>query len=290
LRRRLRHLPDEVKLDAQRVLDLDNTIIGRFQEITKQKLTGMRIRCHGDYHLGQVLYTGRDFVIVDFEGEPARHLGERRIKRSPLRDVAGMLRSFEYATYVGLRGQASTVLRSEDLPMLREWARAWYQWVSATFLKSYLQLMADTPILPQPPEGMKVLLDAYLLYKAIYEVNYELNNRPDWVGLPLQGILHVLGAGEQPAKATSTKKRALTICPVCNTEFYVVGSSDELPPVVNVTCPNCQTELVVDFKKAGKEAEEKPEDKTTHGKKPEKAVQKVKGVIEEVGGKAKKEG
>jgi maltose alpha-D-glucosyltransferase/alpha-amylase len=289
LRRRLRYLPDDVKVDAQRVLDMDNTIIGRFQDITRQKLTGMRIRCHGDYHLGQVLYTGRDFVIVDFEGEPALHLGERRIKRSPLRDVAGMLRSFEYAAYVGLRGLASMVLRSEDLPRLQEWAQAWCQWVSATFLKSYLQLMADTPILPQPREGMKVLLDAYLLYKAIYEISYELNNRPDWVGLPLQGVLKVLGVEGQPARTTPTKKRALTICPVCNTEFYVVGSSDGLPPVVNVTCPNCQTELVVDFKKARREAEEKLEGKVTPGKKPE-AVQKAKGVIEGVGGKAKKEG
>ena len=153
----------------------------------------MRARCHGDYHLGQVLYTGSDFVIVDFEGEPARHLGERRIKRSPLRDVAGMIRSFHYAACVALHGRVSTLLRPEDLPMLEEWAQAWYLWVSATFLKSYLELMAATPILPQSREGMKAILDAYLLDKAIYEVNYELNNRPDWVRAPLQGILQVLG-------------------------------------------------------------------------------------------------
>ena len=158
----------------------------------------MRIRCHGDYHLGQVLYTGNDFVIIDFEGEPARHLGERRIKRSPLRDVASMIRSFHYAAYVALHGQASTLLRAEDLPVLEEWARAWYLWVSASFLKSYLELMANTPILPPSREGMQVLLDAYLLDKSIYEVNYELNNRPDWVILPLRGILQIMGVEEKP--------------------------------------------------------------------------------------------
>jgi len=207
VRQRLKQLPDEAKADAQKVLALEDTIIGRFQDISRRKITGMRIRCHGDYHLGQVLYTGSDFVIIDFEGEPSRHLGERRIKRSPLRDVAGMIRSFHYAAYVALRGQVSTtVLRPEDLPVLEKWAQAWYLWVSATFLKSYLELMADIPILPQSKEGMQVILDAYLLDKAIYEVNYELNNRPDWLELPLHGILQVLGVGEESATKRAGKE------------------------------------------------------------------------------------
>jgi maltose alpha-D-glucosyltransferase/alpha-amylase len=213
LRQRLKHLPDDIKVDAQKVLSLEGVIIGCFKEIPKHKISGMRTRCHGDYHLGQVLYTGKDFVIIDFEGEPSRHLGERRIKRSPLRDVAGMIRSFHYAAHFALRGQAPTVLRLEDIPMLEEWAEAWYLWVSATFLKSYLDIMVDTPILPQTREGMKVILDAYLLDKALYEVNYELNNRPDWVGLPLQGILQVLESDEGMAKILQevrekTKKEA----------------------------------------------------------------------------------
>jgi predicted RNA-binding Zn-ribbon protein involved in translation (DUF1610 family) len=243
----------------------------------------MRTRCHGDYHLGQVLYTGNDFVIVDFEGEPARHLGERRIKRSPLRDVAGMIRSFHYAAYAALRGQTSTVLRPEDQPLLEEWAGAWYQWVSATFLKSYLEIMAVTPILPQTRDGMKVILDAYLLEKALYEVNYELNNRPDWVGLPLRGILQVLGV-EKQSEAAATKKRPLVICPACNTEFYVVSPSDELPTVVNVTCPNCQTKLVVDSKKARKESDEELVKVTDEiRQKPGRLTKKARGKPEEEG-------
>jgi len=209
LRQRMRQLPEEVKADARKVLGLEDAIMERFQALTSRRIAGMRLRCHGDYHLGQVLYTGSDFIIIDFEGEPARHLGERRIKRSPLRDIAGMIRSFHYAAYAAVRGQASTTMRPEDLPVLAEWARSWYLWVSAVYLKSYLQFMADTPILPQSREGMKVILDAYLLDKAIYEVNYELNNRPDWVGLPLQGILQMLAVEEEPADtATQTATEA----------------------------------------------------------------------------------
>ncbi|MFC2010591.1 phosphotransferase, partial [Chloroflexota bacterium] len=145
LRRNLSYLPDEAKADAQQVLSLEDAIVERFEEITRRRITGMRVRCHGDYHLGQVLYTGNDFIIVDFEGEPARHLGERRIKRSPLRDIAGMIRSFHYAAYVTLHGQGATTLRPEDLPVLEDWAQSWYLWVSTTFLKSYLELMAPEP-------------------------------------------------------------------------------------------------------------------------------------------------
>jgi maltose alpha-D-glucosyltransferase/alpha-amylase len=114
-----------------------------------------------------------------------------------------MIRSFHYAAFFALRGQTSPVLRPEDLPMLENWAWAWYLWVSATFLKSYREIMADTPVLPQGLEGLKSVLDAYLVDKAIYEVNYELNNRPDWVGLPLQGILQVVGSEEEPVAGSS---------------------------------------------------------------------------------------
>jgi maltose alpha-D-glucosyltransferase/alpha-amylase len=193
LGKRLRQLPEEVKASAQKVLELQDPIMERLRKLTQQKITGMRIRCHGDYHLGQVLYTGNDFVIIDFEGEPARRLGERRIKRSPLRDVAGMVRSFHYAANAALRTEAAAVTRPEDRPALERWGHAWYYWVSATFLNSYLAIMADSPILPPSRESRQVLLDAYLLDKAIYEIAYELNNRPDWVGLPLEGILQVLG-------------------------------------------------------------------------------------------------
>jgi maltose alpha-D-glucosyltransferase/alpha-amylase len=191
LRARLNQLADGAKEEAQRVLDLEPEIRRRYRSLLQRKLNTMRIRVHGDYHLGQVLYTGRDFVIIDFEGEPARPLSERRIKRSPLRDVAGMLRSFHYASYAALFGQVPGV-RSEDFPALEPWAHFWYTWVGVAFLKAYLAVAKDEPFLPKDPIELQVLLDAYLLEKVVYELGYELNNRPDWLKVPLQGLLQLV--------------------------------------------------------------------------------------------------
>src|SRR5436853_4934333 len=123
------------------LLESKETIFAVAKKILEQKMNGQKIRCHGDYHLGQVLVTGKDFSIIDFEGEPARPLSERRIKRSPLRDVAGMLRSFDYASHAALSHEASgAIFRPEDADRLEPWARFWAGWVSAAFLRSYLAL------------------------------------------------------------------------------------------------------------------------------------------------------
>jgi maltose alpha-D-glucosyltransferase/alpha-amylase len=194
LRQRMSEIPEELSDEAQQLLGLEETILQRFQSILGGRSTAMLIRCHGDYHLGQVLYTGKDFVIIDFEGEPARPLSERRIKRCALRDVAGMLRSFHYAAYATLSDhRVSVTVRPEDIAALEPWARFWYRWVSAAFLKAYLAEASQVPFLPQERDELQVLLDAHLLEKAIYELGYELNNRPDWIGIPLQGILDLVG-------------------------------------------------------------------------------------------------
>jgi maltose alpha-D-glucosyltransferase / alpha-amylase len=152
-----------------------------------------RIRHHGDYHLGQILYTGKDFVIIDFEGEPSRPLGERRLKRSALRDVAGMLRSFEYAAFAELYRQTDQgSLPARDASTLEPWAEFWSAWVGAAFLKSYLAFSADQPFIPCKPEDLRLLLRAFLLEKAIYELGYELNHRPAWIGIPLRGLTRLL--------------------------------------------------------------------------------------------------
>jgi len=186
LRKRIRHLPEELQESAKRTLELEASILDRFRTVTKRKIAALRIRCHGDYHLGQVLFTGKDYVIIDFEGEPARPLGERRIKRSPLRDVAGMIRSFDYACHAALRRMSMSGL-TVDASML-EWARLWYRWTSAGFLKSYFEIAKNAAFLPAGREELEILLDAYLLEKAVYELNYELNNRPDWLTIPLAAI------------------------------------------------------------------------------------------------------
>ncbi len=197
LKERLKHLPEDQHESVRQILELEKEIIARYNLVRRQKITGARIRCHGDYHLGQVLYTGNDFVIIDFEGEPARSLSERRLKRSPLRDVSGMIRSFHYAAQSAVIKQASMLPMPEDnLPLLHSWAEYWYIWVSAEYLKSYLDIMAHTGLLPDDHDQLKILLDAFLLDKAFYEVGYELNNRPDWVKVPLQGILQLLETGE----------------------------------------------------------------------------------------------
>lgn len=197
LKERLRHLPDEQREDARLILEMEQDIIERYNLIRKQKITAARIRCHGDYHLGQVLYTGNDFIITDFEGEPARSLSERRLKHSPLRDVAGMLRSLHYAAHSAIIKQATLPSQPEDnLPVLKHWAQYWYTWVSVEFLNAYLDNIEQTGILPDNTKNIKILLDAFLLDKALYEVSYELNNRPDWVKVPLEGILQLMETEE----------------------------------------------------------------------------------------------
>ncbi|MGH2707832.1 MAG: phosphotransferase, partial [Actinomycetota bacterium] len=180
--------------EANQILDLEGKILKRFKAVLGAKIEAKRIRCHGDYHLGQVLYTGKDFLIIDFEGEPARALSERRIKRSPLQDVAGMLRSFHYAAYSALYGATTGFARPDDPSELEPWVRFWYAWASAGFLGAYLGEAKGTDFLPANPGELEVLLDFYLLGKAVYELGYEANNRPDWIKIPVQGILQLLEA------------------------------------------------------------------------------------------------
>jgi maltose alpha-D-glucosyltransferase/alpha-amylase len=189
----LAHLaPPAAELGA-RLVAAQPRILRLLRTILDRKITALRLRCHGDYHLGQVLYTGRDFVITDFEGEPARPLSERRIKRSPLRDVAGMLRSFHYAVHTTLTTRvAGTLARPEEMPGFEPWARYWRAWVSSAFLRAYLRTANDGQFLPRTREELGALLDTFVLEKGLYELGYELNNRPDWVAIPLQGILSLV--------------------------------------------------------------------------------------------------
>jgi maltose alpha-D-glucosyltransferase/alpha-amylase len=185
-------LADDATVDiAARILSHRLDLFARAAALNTKALTatppGQRIRIHGDYHLGQVLRSHGDYVILDFEGEPAWPLAERRAKQSPLKDVAGMLRSFSYAAYAGLNAYISR--HDRDIHTLEAWARLWQNAVSAEFLRAYRTSIAANPhLIPQPPQA-QLLLNAYLLEKALYELLYELNNRPAWVRIPLAGIL-----------------------------------------------------------------------------------------------------
>ena len=192
LKRGMSDLKDLTADAAALVLSQRIELFARAHAITATapELSGLRTRIHGDYHLGQVLRANNDVVILDFEGEPARSLEERRAKQSPLRDVAGMLRSFSYAAAAGLNAyNQAKPDSSRGGRSLEPWARLWQNAVSSEFLKSWRETVAANPkLMPDAPQAQK-LLDAYLLEKALYELLYELNNRPAWVRIPLAGIL-----------------------------------------------------------------------------------------------------
>jgi maltose alpha-D-glucosyltransferase / alpha-amylase len=195
LRQQREGLPQGVREEASKVLKLEERLRQRVSLLEGFKISAMRTRIHGDYHLGQVLFTGDDFVIIDFEGEPARPLRERRSKNSPLQDVAGMLRSFHYAAYAPLLAEISgREVTQERLNSLDFRAQYWQTWVSATFLKAYLRTSGSASPLPQSREELAVLLDVCVITKAVYELGYELNHRPRWLWIPLQGISNLLDA------------------------------------------------------------------------------------------------
>ena len=192
LKKRLSSLPEAARVDAELLIACGDALHARLRSVTGAKIDTVRIRCHGDLHLGQVLYTGRDFVITDFEGEPARPLTARRIKRSPLRDVAGMLRSFHYAAWAALFQARANGLLSPDDARPATWLDLWYEAVSDAFLAEYRRVAAGAAFLVSDDEGFRRLLGAYVAEKAVYELGYEINNRPDWVGIPLKGLLRLL--------------------------------------------------------------------------------------------------
>jgi maltose alpha-D-glucosyltransferase/alpha-amylase len=187
LRLNLHSLSEPAADDAAAVLSRRLELLAYVGGLRKIEPSGKRIRIHGDYHLGQVLRTRNDFVLIDFEGEPARPLEERRRKQSPLKDVAGMLRSFSYAAWSALEQYAQRYPDRER--NLQPWAQLWINTVSNAFLKSYrTTVAARSDLLPEAAQA-DVLLQGYMMEKAFYELAYELNNRPAWVRVPLAGIL-----------------------------------------------------------------------------------------------------
>jgi trehalose synthase-fused probable maltokinase len=194
LTQKVNDLPEDQQPKAKTIALQEKTIVDAFQVALAKPIHAARIRIHGDYHLGQVLYTGADFIIVDFEGEPARPLAERRLKRSPLQDVAGMLRSFHYATHAALIPFVSDTNEKNGHrhAELHQWAELWNATVRRAFLKQYFASAGSALFLPASNVERNALLQIHLLEKAVYELGYELNNRPAWVGIPLEGISQVL--------------------------------------------------------------------------------------------------
>jgi maltose alpha-D-glucosyltransferase/alpha-amylase len=191
LRRQMPRLPEESRPEVAEVLGNQDKIFASYGRLLSRKITAWKIRVHGDFHLGQVLNTGKDFVIIDFEGEPRRALGERVLKRSPLVDVAGMVRSFDYAAAAALRRQTAA-----DAVRLEGWVRAWVETICAHFLESYFSVAQPATFLPADPADVGLLLEIFVLDKAVYEVGYELSYRPDFLPIPVRAVQRLLGDGE----------------------------------------------------------------------------------------------
>ncbi len=161
-----------------------------FRKINPESFQSLRIRVHGDYHLGQLLYDGNDYTILDFEGEPESSIHDRKIRHSGLKDVAGMLRSFHYAVSAKLYfSTGSSMLSSEALERA---VIKWYDQIKKSFLDAYWKIIRENEIYQAPEEELEYLLNFHLLEKAVYELGYELNARPTWVKIPLKGIQQVL--------------------------------------------------------------------------------------------------
>jgi maltose alpha-D-glucosyltransferase/alpha-amylase len=183
-------LETDQKREIRALLSGREDILAALMEIVGHKISGMKTRVHGDYNLYQVLFTGRDFMIIDFEGEPGLPPGARRLKYSPLRDVADMIRSFYYAAYGAL--YQHTAAHPEDLASLEPYASLWYRSVSRLFLSSYRKAMSQTGILPADEAEQRILLRAFLLDKGITGVVHELKERPEWLTIPVRGVQSIL--------------------------------------------------------------------------------------------------
>lgn len=186
LNNNLHLLTEEVKMSALLLIQKKEEIKAFFKKILSENTSSKIIRIHGDYHLGQVLYTGSDFIILDFEGEPDKSLGQRRLKYSPLKDVAGMLRSFSYAAYAVLYNQYQNDKSLQT--QLEPWAKEWYNYVGRIFLDVYFDEIKDADIL-ESMDDLLPLMQVFLFEKAIYELGYELNNRTAWVNIPMTGVM-----------------------------------------------------------------------------------------------------
>ena len=191
LARRLGALNESLRADAERVLGERERLLARIARHAGDASAGRKMRIHGDYHLGQVLLVQNDFVVTDFEGEPSRPLAERTRKQSPLKDVAGMLRSFDYAVHAALMNLASE--RGEVRERVEEAARQWRSQAASAFTEGYDEI-ARAGGLASPRSEASGLLELFVLEKAVYELRYESENRPDWLAIPLRGLLDVLGS------------------------------------------------------------------------------------------------
>ncbi|MGL5080887.1 MAG: maltose alpha-D-glucosyltransferase [Microcoleaceae cyanobacterium] len=225
LKKRLKTLTPEVQTLARQVISAKEFILGQLKQVLAFKITATRTRCHGNYCLEEVLYTGKDFVILDFEGETYRTLNERRMKRSPLRDVASMLLSFDHAARTALQNEVENgMIRPENLPLMQQWAKFWQTWVGATFLKSYLDVAQSYSFIPNDQEELQVLLDCYLLENAVQDLGNSLNQGDEPLMIPLQLLLDL---SARPATVPTSDMEAVLNRIAARTHSAIIPSDSE---------------------------------------------------------------
>ncbi len=204
LAKRRKTLPKHIQKEADKILDLRPQILECFSEIYQEKIKATKIRIHGDYHLGQVLFNGVDYYIIDFEGEPLHSIGERRLKKTPFKDVAGMIRSFHYAAFGQL--VLNQNYREKDIEFLEEWALQWFHYARQIFLTAYYDKAGGNSFIPKDEKSRGMLLRNYTLEKAIYEVGYEMGSRPNWLRIPIRGVLYEMEKYLASKNPTGKKK------------------------------------------------------------------------------------
>lgn len=186
LKSNLKKFPEDIQEEAKEVLGMRSDILKCFKRIYDHKIPVMKIRTHGDYHLRQILWTGREFIMNSFEGDASKSFSERRIRRSAMRDLAAMIRSFHYAAYSSILSPEFNQQRKEG--KLDEWAETWHYYISRLFIKGYFDKAGSGDFIPKDPEDFRILMHTFLLEKALSELTYEINNRPEWIIIPLRGI------------------------------------------------------------------------------------------------------
>jgi maltose alpha-D-glucosyltransferase/alpha-amylase len=203
LNRHMKRLPEEIQGDASAILASEKEILSLLRKVMERKLSGTRIRIHGDYHLAQLLYTGKDFFLFGFESGPENTMEERKLKRSPIFDLASMVVSFHSAAYSALHKHA--LMRKEDLPLLEPWEGLWFRYVSGLFISSYLKTAGDAPFLPSDRAELEVLLYVFLLDRSIHELGGNLE-RQESLGAPIKGILSLLKSTEKEKASMKIEK------------------------------------------------------------------------------------
>ncbi|MDR5590136.1 maltose alpha-D-glucosyltransferase [Christiangramia sp. SM2212] len=190
LKKVIKDLPEDTGREAAEVINLRNNILDCFREIYDHKIPVMKIRTHGDYHLRQILWTGREYIMNSFEGDPSKSFSERRIRRSAMRDLAAMIRSLHYAAYSNILSPEYSQQRKEG--NLEEWAETWHYYISRLYIKGYFDKAGSKDYVPKDQEDFKILMHTFLLEKALIELNYEIENRPEWIIIPIRGIKAII--------------------------------------------------------------------------------------------------